>query len=878
MLSTEHVIKMNGFTLFRDHADKRKYYYLPKGDVRIANNGKKLSYYVALDSAMRESSDQDSQKIGYLTLEVELGPTEEELENLKKDFPKLLPYAQKQALEEKKERGESIDPKELDEIDAISSTDEFVLAPVMFKEGQVKIFVLGVDGSEEQPINGVEIVGSTQPSLFGRQTAVFSSTLKGVNAEIMYNLLSDQNEKRDQEEKPDDENEKKEPHIHSQISIIYDLTYKGIKPAYYVKITVDFEAIENYWRHNFELDGKFNWGKNLDGTSKVAIAADVDVDIMFRDLINQGSIVIQQIDFTGKNTDSPLGSEDPSAIKLVKRLLSAELFDPAPLPKDDYSAFTEAAKALGNAVGDDTGKEGEKKPDGQTSPSNNTKESKFPSFSSIAGEDKKISKDDWLKNDLSEADFNKYAQTVEYVSPKKYKEFYDAQRKNDKEYTIVFSEAAGKDNIISKEDWKRIEAPDEQWSQYASKETCINEEQYNKFKTEQTNSDDSPKSPIETIADGVASAVSALEWNLDVRMAYSYKKRDTSEVKKRTYIFNKQQATDFYIHPQGMLTVEGTEFDAEKQVAIGNLGQEMFRNHIIQFRSALDFDTYHLKYIGIDVRHPDSTGTHLELTKEKPSADIKFYSENFGITGKPGEKLSYKVSMVFDSLNQVGFDNNESIVIEKEYETSDKVIVIGEDHIEKIHPLSIQTGNLTLDQNIKSATLSILEEDKETKTLGPSVYNQKLTASTSKIVLLNSEKNYRAQIQYDLENLFNNVKVTTRDLDVTTEVLKAKELIIEDPTVGMVLFRTADGDETFSTDTNVRMVSVVLKQGDKEPLTLSLTKSDPMYYFVAKYNAEAPEKITIESATAYRRDGTVENIILNEKEFDPNLTEYVLNI
>ena len=41
MLSTEHVIKMNGFTLFRDHADKRKYYYLPKGDVRIANNGKK---------------------------------------------------------------------------------------------------------------------------------------------------------------------------------------------------------------------------------------------------------------------------------------------------------------------------------------------------------------------------------------------------------------------------------------------------------------------------------------------------------------------------------------------------------------------------------------------------------------------------------------------------------------------------------------------------------------------------------------------------------------------------------------------------------------------------------------------------------------------
>ena len=927
MLSTEHMIRMKGITLFRDHFDKRKYYYLPKSDVRIAGNGKKISYYAYVNSEMRDSSEPKfnndiDQTGGYLTLEVELGPTDEELDNLKKEFASLLPYAQKQALAEKKEHGESIDEKELDDEDNISSADEFVLAPVMFKKGDVKLLILGEDGSPDNPNKQIKIAGSQYPSLFGQQKAVFSVRLGGKDAELMFNLLTNKNEALDKQELSDAENRKVESHINSQIAVLYNLTFKGIEPAHYVKITVDFAAIEKYWHHHFELDGNFNYGINLDGTSNVAIAADVDVDVMFRDLLNEGCIIVQQIDYSGNNSGSPLPANDPMAMNFVKKLLTAELFEPTIIPKDDYSAFSEAVKKMESVAGDDaTGKDdGEKStggnPLGQTpdqgapsehegtpvQPMQNAGNSEFPSFKSMAGDINLITKEVWKEKGLSEEDFDEYA--IILVPLNDFNLFLDKHKDNRDILTI--KEKLGKKTFITKEDWKTFEAPDDLWDKLLAdvkdrkkqladvkEEKFITEEQYNKFKddhskkktpdeAEQTGSDSST-APIggkesheetteEITEESINSEVSALDWNLDVRLAYTYKKRDLKEVKKRTYIFNKSQAVDYKIHPSGMLTVDGTEFDSTKQVALGRLGQGIFREHTIQFYSVLDFDTYHLKYIGIDVSHPDSTGKVLNLTKESPRGEISFYSDSFGIKGKPGEKLKYKVSMVFDSKYQVGFDNNESICIEKEYETSEKVITIGEGNIETILPLSIVAGTLTLDQNIKSASLSLLEDD-GTESLGPSVYVQNLESKDSQIVLLNSAKDYRARIQYNLESPFHEVPLTKRELTVTTDVLKAKELDVKNPNSGMVLFRTADGDDTFI---SVRSIEVVLKQGENI-VSFILSKSVPKYYFVTDYNAGSPEKITIESAVAYLRDGSVQNIPLSIKEFNTDRTEYVLN-
>ena len=356
MLSTEFAIQMNGFTLFRDHADKRKYYYLPKGDVRIADEGRKLNYFAYVDSSMASTLKE---KGGFLTLEVELGPTDEELKELKGQFEALLPYAKKQALAEKRAKGENPNEEDWEEEDELSD-NEFQLVPVEFKDGKVRLLVLGEDGSVTNPESQISVVGSTKPSLYGKQTAVFSVRLTGDDADLMYQMLTAEKKIGEENSNSTSNSEGNDSqYINSHIAVVYDLTFKGIEPAHYVKIFIDFEAVEDFWDHHGELHGNFDYSngetKSYKSSSnsdkyKISVFADVDLDFMYRTLINEGKIIVQHIDFTGKNEGSPLGADDPSAIELVKKLMSAELFEPATLPKEDYSALKDVAKATGTVV------------------------------------------------------------------------------------------------------------------------------------------------------------------------------------------------------------------------------------------------------------------------------------------------------------------------------------------------------------------------------------------------------------------------------------------------------------------------------------------------------------------------------------------------
>lgn len=1069
MLATEYEISINGITLFRDHADKRKYYYLPTSDVRIADNGKKLNYYVYTNSEIKEGSkpqfnDDPNQTGGFLTLEVELGPTQDEINNLKNEFKKLLPYAIKQAVTEKKAKGESIDEKDFDADDIISSADEFVLAPVIFKEGDVKLFVLGEDGSKGIPQSLVKIVGSQHPSLYGKQNAVFSVRLGGMDAEIMYDLLtasknnkpdtnSEYNSTSDTQNQP---NNKTEKYINSQISVLYDLTYKAIEPAHYVKITVDFKAIEDYWDSHFEFDGSFTYGKKESSIEKkdessqtkndgynIAIAADVDIEDMYRELINKGCIVVQQTDFTGNDVGTPLGADDPSTIELVKKLLSAELFSPTPLPKEDFSALKEKnpngqkpedkkpedKKPEDKKTEDkkpeekkpeekkpeekkpedrkpEEKKPEEKKPEVQQAQQNNTQQQAqqatsqttqtveqtettqttettqqtnntrtYPSFVSIAGADDRIYLDEWLKKDLSKEDFEKYATKREYVNKTKYNQYLrdngfdengcpisDANNCNSccnpcdntstpsPKKAKKFREVAGHDDKIDIHEWKKF-STEKVWEKYVIRDGYMKIEQYNQFladkkkeqttvttsqqsttqssqvsqntqtnqnnttssdntntsdthdthqshdkpvhNTEETNVTPQP-TPKNDNADtqSVASYVDALEWKLNANLAYTYKKRYLTETVKRTYIFNKQTAVNQIIHPTGMITVDGTDFDLDRQVMVGHLGDGFFSQHTIQLYSSLDFDTYHLKYIGIDIKHADSTGTVIQLTKEKPKAEITFYSEQFGKAlphdSQPKRQLTdeeittqtlspnllyYKVTLVFDSQKCVGFDPDQSFLFQTLWKTTtDKVIAIGPNDIAGIYALNITAGNLTLNQGLNTALLSLLPV--HDSTLGPSIYDLGITSDTNDTILLNPNNHYIAQINYTLDQPYNNIPISQRALTVTTATLQRKELIIQNPTSGMILFTTAQGEDTYQ---NIISIDILLQQGNREH-SFTLTKRKPEYYLITNYNAENPEKITVKSVILNRNDGTSTNFTPNQTEFYTDRTEYILSI
>ena len=308
MLSAEHRLTIDGLNLFRDMQDESLYYYLPEDRVRIADEGRRLHFNAYIDSSVRNKDKEPSfnddieRTGGFLTLEVELGPTLEELAAIKEKLSSRL-------------------------------GTNFKLVPVPFDNGNVKLVMFGSEGEKSEGENApvkVWIAGSVKPSLFGRQAAVFSIRLGGKEAQLMWNMLQNGTQ--------------------TQIAIVYDLEFMGVCPAYHLEISVDFKATEDYWNHHFELDADVSGDLREDKDTSLdsfSVVAGVDVDVMLRDLVNQGAIKVTQIDYTGKGNGGPLGADDPSGMKLVKELLSSSLFTVTAIPSEDYSVLAMDLKKMG---------------------------------------------------------------------------------------------------------------------------------------------------------------------------------------------------------------------------------------------------------------------------------------------------------------------------------------------------------------------------------------------------------------------------------------------------------------------------------------------------------------------------------------------------
>ena len=285
MLSKDHQQIIKGITVFRDFQDQSQYFYLPSEKVKIANNGKGIQFVAYIDGEVVEGTqpnftDDLDRTGGFLTLEVELGPDEQELEQIRSELE--------------------------------STAGTVRLAQVPFINGAVKLVMFGSTGGENQAVD-FTVAGSSKPSLMEKQTAVFSLRLGGKEAQIMWALLKNGSQ--------------------TQVGINYDLEYLGVMPAYHLEITVDFKATEDYWQHHIDADF------NLESKS-LKIVSNNDIDLIMRDLVNKGAITIKEVDFTRDGTGaSALGSDNPDKMKIVRDLLSPTLFDATAIPKEDYNVL-----------------------------------------------------------------------------------------------------------------------------------------------------------------------------------------------------------------------------------------------------------------------------------------------------------------------------------------------------------------------------------------------------------------------------------------------------------------------------------------------------------------------------------------------------------
>lgn len=822
MLSTEHPIQINGFTLFRDLNDTRRYYYLPKSEVLLSEGGKKFDFVAYHDFNTTEgkknpTGENENLKGGYLTLEVELkNPDNDTLNNFKEELKKI---------------SEDI------------TGEDIIITPVQFNEGEVRLIILGNDGKDDGQNAKIRVVGSHKPSLYDKENAVFSVKLGAIEAEIIHKLLKN---KLTGENVSDAKNS-------SQLAVMYDLTYKGVEPAHNVEITVNFNAVDEYKNHKFKFDSEFNFSNKDNKTDSdqkedgdgynIKVIADADVDVMLRELTNNGSIIIKQTNYKD-GEDSILGPNDPTGMELVKRLLSAELFTPVPIPYESYSALKKDSESTDSTSGNEKPDDGEK-PDSEESEPSETKsqESKAQTASTE-------------KADLITSAKNGISKLASLFKKE------DADKKSE-------------DEAIDKEQKENTKAEkDKEIEKEAEKDEENTKDKDEKPDTEsKEEAKEEPKEPTKV----EKRKASAITWNLNAKLAYAFKKQKVEDKKERTYTFDKRFAVNQIIHPCGMVMLDGIDYN--KQVHLLKLGSEEFRQHEVMFQAnGINFDKYHLKSIEVDVSHPDTSGIQFSLTKENPYFTFNFYSENYGVKNAVGEKLNYTVHFVFDNSHLIGFNKTDAIFTIPNKETSEKSVSISHaDFLKIVKPLQIQIA--ALDLNIFNSVIFSLYNKTATGEQSQRIYNEKIEEAIDHVILLNPNENYDAQVLYSFKD---QIPVSSRSLTVTTKNVEAGEFLVNDPLYGFIKISTIDEEDSFDL---IRSIDLKFKYKNNPPISLGrLTKKHPYRYLVVNNDSDPDSYVQVEDInvtlnnTADEKDININKKMIKKERIALDAAEFLLDV
>ena len=852
MLSTEHPIQINGFTLFRDLNDTRRYYYLPKSEVLLSEGGKKFDFVAYHDFNTAEgkknaTGENENLKGGYLTLEVELkNPDDATLKKFKEELIKN--YQNEKLLQELKEKNIT-DPKEIDKYITNQKTlqkpivngEDIIITPVQFNEGDVRLIILGNDGKDDGQNAKIRVVGSHKPSLYDKENAVFSVKLGAIEAEIIHKLLKN---RLTGENVSDAKNS-------SQLAVMYDLTYKGVEPAHNVEITVNFNAVDEYKNHKFKFDSDFNFSdkdNKEDGDGyNIKVIADADVDVMLRELTNNGSIIIKQTNYKD-GEDSILGPNDPTGMELVKRLLSAELFTPVPIPYESYSALKKDSESTDSTSGNEKPDDGEK-PDSEESESSETKSQESKAQTASTEKADLITS---AKNGISKLAslFKK-----EDADKKSEDEAIDKEQKENTkdEKNKEIEKEAEKDEENEKD---KDEKPDTESKEEAKEETK-----------------DEPKEPIKV----EKRKASAITWNLNAKLAYAFKKQKVEDKKERTYTFDKRFAVNQIIHPCGMVMLDGIDYN--KQVHLLKLGSEEFRQHEVMFQAnGINFDKYHLKSIEVDVSHPDTSGIQFSLTKENPYFTFNFYSENYGVKNAVGEKLNYTVHFVFDNSHLIGFNKTDAIFTIPNKETSEKSVSISHaDFLKIVKPLQIQIA--ALDLNMFNSVIFSLYNKTANGEQSQRIYNEKIEEAIDHVILLNPNENYDAQVLYSFKD---QIPVSSRSLTITTKNVEAGEFLVNDPLYGFIKISTIDEEDSFDL---IRSIDLKFKYKNNPPISLGrLTKKHPYRYLVVNNDSDPDSYVQVEDInvtlnnTAVEKDININKKMIKKERIALDAAEFLLDV
>lgn len=726
MLSIDHQKIIKGITVFRDFQDTSQYFYLPQDKVRIANDGKGIQFVAYIDGEVAEGTDPQftdnmDRTGGFLTLEVELGPSDSELAQIKEEL--------------ESEVGGNIK-----------------LAQVPFKDGNVRLVMFGSTGGEQISAVDFRVAGSAKPSLFGKQTAVFSIRLGGKEAQIMWNLLKKSTQ--------------------TQVAVVYDLQFWGLMPAYHLEITVDFKATEEYWQHHIDAD--LNLGR---GSFKVV--SNNDIDLIMRDLVNQGAIKINEIDFTGTGQGNPLGADDPNAMKLIKELLSPTLFTATAIPREDYNVLT---STLPNDDDNNDPSDTDRNNPSPSSPENRDGNNSNPSNVPVTPTDN---------------DGGKTGEPPPVTEPPR-----------NQPATPKIPETPE-----TPEKPETPEAPE---------------------KPETPTTPEKPETPQITKKPETPEKIGT---KVSINAGYSLKHRSISEKVKRTFIFDKTEAKTIDYHPSGALSTEGTQFNPDNQVMLVRLGEGPFKEIEIEIRSALNFEEYkireaivHISYGYRETKGDKSKRKHeisIMVSSENPRKFINFFVDDFGTLD-----YDYYVEFIHEPGSIIG--THETKIRSRTFEnTTVRDIAVNIDDHSPLIPVEIQPGHIFFsDDRVQSVQVFVApQKDANGRTV---IFKENETAMKKFLIYPSVKDKYvyykkelfffkEDSITEEYENLTDNQVIVnrpeTRVLTIAPVLVNNNNLISK--AIVKIRYENAEGEEltrsillTSSDQSGMKEFSIIVEEED----------------------------------------------------------------
>jgi len=273
---------ISGVSLFRDHEDPLQYYFLPVAPhLSFVKDpgGKRIPQIEVIKYRGKAGTG------GFLSFDVNLGVEQSTLDDIKAQL------------------------KRIDKLTALPR-----LAPVDVVDGGVKMMLLGAQ-TGEIPLPGatgpkfvIKISHPAKPALYGENQAAFSVQLDQEGVTVLEKALHGEM---------------------SPIGVVYSLDYLALRPAYSIRLNVDWDRVQKHMDEQFSASVFFS---------------STEIDKAVDELVDKRVIVLEADTFVPEGEDSSgIISRRDKALNEVRDMITNAFFEPSLNPTPAADGWDKAA-------------------------------------------------------------------------------------------------------------------------------------------------------------------------------------------------------------------------------------------------------------------------------------------------------------------------------------------------------------------------------------------------------------------------------------------------------------------------------------------------------------------------------------------------------